>query len=114
MRISYNDAAYILSYKKPHRLARICCTFEIVPTDYEGFRIQEYVKWPIFILAYIPAALLDFLACAWNGGVKYYTLPKRQIFQYTVLKWDYAADRIKERIPEFCKKSDDPGKEEKT
>lgn len=102
MKIRYDDAAYILNYRKKHWFQKWFCTYTVNPLDNEGYRIACDIKMPVYILLVVPYFILSVLWCIWETGIKNgeYFLPRRTD-EYTAAKYDYASDRIRERCPQL-------------
>jgi hypothetical protein len=99
-KLTYDEAAYILSYKKPHRLQRLCCAYYVNQTDDGGFFLECLVRWPIYTLFYLPAMIIEIAYCIYDGGLKEVGHWSRRIESYHIGKFDYASDRIKEVLCE--------------
>lgn len=79
MKISYEDAAYILNYKKGHKLEKYGCNWEIkMSCDVEG-QIMCSVKTWLYCLLFIPACIFEVFSLIWDGGLKNFEIPDKVI-----------------------------------
>lgn len=103
MKITYDDAAYILNYRKKHWFQKWFCTFTVTPVDYGAYRIDCEIKTPVYIMLVIPYFILSVLWCIWETGIKNgdYFLSRRT-HEYYAAKYDYAGERIRERFPQLA------------
>lgn len=89
MRISYKEAAYILNYKKKHTFQKLTCAHKLMyDEEHDRFLLTCNITWPMFVLLYVPALILDFFSSAWSCGIKYVTPLSRRMFGYYFFKWD--------------------------
>ena len=79
VKISYSDWAHIRNYKKVHWMECACCFFRLskVKEISDTFRVESKVYLIAYILLFIPAVVLTFFACIWDGGLKTFELPTR-------------------------------------
>lgn len=95
LKLKYKEAAYVLNYKKSHRLQKWLCDWTIEEKG-DGYYIKCQVKLPIFIIVYLPVAIVEFALYAWDEGIKYYHLPTRLVFSCHSSSQDYVTKRVKE------------------
>lgn len=82
MRISYNEAAYILNYKQNHKFKRYLVAWTLKMSVLHGYIFYEVeckIAWWFFILSYIPVSIITLLWCMWDSGIKEYELYKRDV-----------------------------------
>lgn len=94
-KIPYDEAAYIRSYKNRHWFEKWCCNWYIREED-GYFKLYCRIKWPVFIVIYVPVTIIDLCWCAWSCGIKYFTPEPRTIHDYSVNKFDRAYERMLE------------------
>lgn len=95
MRITYNQASYIMHYTEPHRFQHYFCNWTVEPKE-EGYYISCDMKWIVFILLYIPMLIVELINCLIFKGIINYIMPTRNIISYCSSKYDYVTKRIKE------------------
>ena len=100
MRITYNQASYIMHYTEPHKFEHYFCNYTIKPLE-NGYFISCDMKWIVFILLYIPMLIVELINCLIFEGIINYILPTRKIISYCSSKYDYATKRIEEVVPCF-------------
>lgn len=100
MKITHNQASYIMLYTKPHRFQHYFCNWTVEPKE-EGYYISCDMKWIVFILLYIPMLIVELINCLIFEGIINYILPTRNITSYCSSKYDYATKRIEEVVPCF-------------
>lgn len=100
MRVKYEDAAYILNYKKEHEFQKLFCVFTVEPRDNDGYMIACDIKIPAYIFMVIPYFVLSLFWSIWECGIVHgdYILSRRT-HEYHASKYDYASERIRERCP---------------
>lgn len=89
MKISFKEAACILYYKKKHTFEKLACVHRL-SYDEEGnlFTLTCDISWPVFILLYIPALIVEFVGSAWDCGIKYTSQLERNIYRETFFSWE--------------------------
>lgn len=100
MKITYDDAAYILNYQKQHWFQKLFCTYTVTPIEDEMYMITCNIKIPVYVMLVIPYFIFSIFWCIWETGLKNgeYLLSRRT-HEYYATKYDYASDRIRERFP---------------
>ena len=89
MKVSYKEFAKFLNYKKPHRLMRLNCNFYLEPTPYGDTRARAIIKWPVYLLLFIPVHIIAFFAYIWDGGIKNFTFEGRTVVNMIISrKWE--------------------------
>lgn len=100
MNITYNQASYIMHYTKPHKFEHYFCNYTIVPLK-DGYFISCDMKWPVFILLYIPVSILELIYYLIYEGISNYIPLSKTVDSYLSSKYDYATKRVEEVIPCF-------------
>jgi len=82
MKISYEDAAYILNYKKHHKFEKYGCNWEItMGRDVEGQIICSIKIW-LYCLLFIPTCIFEVFLLIWDGGLKDFEIPDKFIHRW--------------------------------
>ena len=100
MKITHNQASYIMHYTEPHRFQHCFCNWTVEPKE-ECYFISCDIKWIVFILLYIPMLIVELINCLIFEGIINYILPTRNIISYCSSRYDYATKRIEEVVPCF-------------
>ena len=100
MKITYNQASYIMHHTQPHKFEHYFCNYTIKPLE-NGYFISCDMKWIVFILLYIPMLIVELINCLIFEGIINYILPTRNVISYFSSKYDYATERIEEVVPCF-------------
>ena len=77
-KISYKDFAYLMNYKTRHPFIKYCCNCYLEERDASAL-LTSKVKWPLYILLFIPVHIIIFFYCLWDGGIKEYDIWERTI-----------------------------------
>ena len=85
MRITFNEANYIMRRKKPHRLERMFCYWTIQKANNSSGWLYCYIKWWVYILCFIPAHALVFICRLWDGGLKEFRIEPREIHSFVII-----------------------------
>lgn len=82
MKINMNQVNYIIGTERPHINERMCflANFELRKVDNYNYAIIGKAKFIVFVLLFIPCAILDLFDCAWNNGLKHYNLPNPIVY----------------------------------
>ena len=89
MKVSYKEFAQFMNYKEPHRLMRLNCNFYLEPVACDCTRVRAIMKWPAYILWFIPVHIIAFFAYAWDGGIKNFTIESRTLInRVRPKKWE--------------------------
>ena len=100
MKITHNQASYIMHYTEPHRFQHYFCNYTIKPLE-DGYFISCDIKWIVFILLYIPMLIVELINCLIFEGIINYIMPTRNVTSYCSSKYDYATESIEEVVPCF-------------
>ena len=100
MKITHNQASYIMHHTQPHKFEHYFCNCTIKPLE-DGYFISCDIKWIVFILLYIPMLIVELINCLIFEGIINYILPTRNIISYCSSRYDYATKRIEEVVPCF-------------
>ena len=97
MKLKHEDACYVLGYKKPHKIAKVLCDWDLY-IDAGCFTITADIKVLPFILLYIPWIIYEIANNAWNYGLKEFKLPTRTVFSQVY--WFYGTEyyRLKDKV----------------
>ncbi len=76
-KISYEEYAILLGYKKNHMIEKIACNHYIEDNDDYSVNVISKVKMPVYILLFIPANIIQMLWCMWDGGLKNFSIEPR-------------------------------------
>lgn len=94
MKISYNDATYILNYKKNHFFKKHFCNWKLDKRSDTAYSIKCFMKWWIYVLIFIPAHLIDLFVALYDGGLKEFEIESREssinIYSYTYFTFNRA------------------------
>lgn len=89
MKVSYKEFAKFMGYKKPHRLMQLNCNFYLEPRPCDCTQARAIMKWPAYILWFIPVHVIAFFAYIWDGGLKNFTFERREITNMIIpRKWE--------------------------
>ena len=102
MKITHDQASYILGYKKPHRFAKYCGVWSVEPVEdgHYGYCISCKIKWWIYLLLIVPVSIIEAVLSMWDGGLRYYRPSNREVCCYTAVLYSTEYDRIIETIKE--------------
>lgn len=84
-KITYNDNATLLGYKKNHTLERFACN-HYIEDNRHSVKVITKVKWPVYIALFIPACIFQAVALVWDGGLKNFRIESRTIHNNIVWK----------------------------
>ena len=84
MKITYEENAILLGYKKNHWFERIACN-HYIKDDLDNVMVITKVKWPVYIALFIPACLFEIIMLIWDGGLKEFSIAPRTI--HTNMVW---------------------------
>jgi len=85
-KITYKELATLLGYKKNHPFQRIACNHYIEEEEYD-VRVISQIKWPVYIVLFIPSCILQAVALMWDGGLKNnFCIEPRTTLNYAVWK----------------------------
>ncbi len=76
-KISYEELAILLGYKKNHMLEKIACDHYIEDNDDCIVNVISKVKMPAYILLFVPACIFQALVLMWDGGLKNFSIEPR-------------------------------------
>ena len=80
-KLTYNEFAKAVRYKKPHRLMKLTCSFTKEEHKYDDvFRVRVKLFW--FIILFIPACIIEFFERVWTDVIMDFDLPERSIGYY--------------------------------
>lgn len=89
MKVSYKEFAKFLGYKQPHYLMRFNCNMYLEPMPYDCTRARAVVKWPAYLILFIPVHIYKFFYCLWDGGIKEFTFEGREVTNHVISrKWE--------------------------
>lgn len=78
MKITYEEAAYIRGYKQKHFMEKHFCDWYIEKVgDCSGHMKLRVKRW-FYILAFIPAHIIQAFLCMWDGGLKEFGFEPRE------------------------------------
>lgn len=78
-KITYDQARYILNWKKPHRFAKYCGVWTVEPKEV-GYVIRCDVKWWVYIILVVPATIIEAVLLMWDGGLRYCRPVERNVY----------------------------------
>lgn len=82
MKITANELKEIQNRKKtPSRFVN----YELVKTEWGGFTIKRNIKLIPYLIAFIPAHLLQLVALLWDGGLKEFSIESRKMPSYELM-----------------------------
>lgn len=85
-KITYQDTAILLGYKKNHLLERIGCNHYLTNDTLYSVKVITEIKWPVYIALFIPACIFQIINLIWDGGLKEFSIEPRTINSHTVFK----------------------------
>lgn len=85
MKITYEEAAYIRGYKQKHFMEKHFCDWYIEKVGDCSGHMKLRVKWWFYILAFIPAHIIQAFLCMWDGGLKEFGFEPRECVWSNVL-----------------------------
>ena len=88
MTIKYKDAADILKFRKRHWWLKHTAVWKLSRTDEYNYKLTCDIAWWFYILAYIPANLINVFIAMWDYGLKEFELTKRHFRTYNIHKTD--------------------------
>ena len=80
-KISYKDFAYLMNYKRRHPFIKYCCNCYLEERD-ASVLLTAKVKWPVYILLFVPVHIIIFFYCLWDGGIKEYDMWERTMTSF--------------------------------
>lgn len=84
-RISYGEAAFILDYKKHHRLAHWFCNYDAALHNNNEGHVEINFKWWARALFFIPYSIIQFFYLLWDGGIKEFEILRSNINYYNMV-----------------------------
>lgn len=98
--ISAQDWEYIGGRNPTRKWARVFCRYILVEKGGRLLRKAEIRLVPYLIL-FLPVCVVTFLSCAWDGGLKDFSLPSRRIrvdhLEVNTKAWEHAKE-VWERV----------------
>ena len=83
-KISYNDVAYICSFKKNHFFRKHFCNNYIWMNNLNEGMLKCDMKIWFYILMFIPSCIIEFFYLLWDGGIKYFEFFPRNVRTDTI------------------------------
>lgn len=83
MKITFDEMMYITRKKKRNLFEKYCATWKLIKRNDNEYVISGYVRWWYYIIAFLPACFLAFMA----GGLSYFEKPKREFFCHNCIGW---------------------------
>ena len=81
-KLTYNEFAKAVGYKKPHRFMKLACNFTRESRKYDDvFRVHVKLFW--FIILFIPACIIEFFGRIWTDVIMDFDLPERLVGRYS-------------------------------
>ena len=89
MKVTYKEFAQFMGYKKPHYLSRFSCNFYLETTPCDWTKARVVIKWPAYLLGFLPVHIIKFLYCLWDEGIKHFTFENRIVMSQIISrKWE--------------------------
>lgn len=98
-KISYDNWADIRRYKEFHRDEAIGYKFYLYHFENDVYQARAIGKWWVYILLFIPAHILNFFYCLWDGGLRDFSIERRPRLSSTI----YPKDKAHEVCEEISK-----------
>lgn len=102
MKITYEQAAYILDWMRPHKFARYCGSWNVGSGDEDGchyYTLRCDIKWWIYLLMIVPVTIVEAIYSMWDGGLRGYRPSGRNVCFYKFFPYNDARyKRIEEVI----------------
>ena len=96
-KIKYEDASYILNYKKKHLLEKWFCNCYILPTNKDnGCDIFCKIKLIYYLISFIPLHIIIFFSLIYDGGLKNFYILPREVYRWHYLNCSKPFNKIKE------------------
>jgi hypothetical protein len=77
-KISMKDWEYIGKYNPAAKWLRPLCSYTLTETII-GFRRDCKIGWPMYLILFLPAHLIQLLYCLWDGGLKEFSIQGRHL-----------------------------------
>ena len=77
-KISMKDWEYIGKYNPAAKWLRPLCSYTLTETII-GFRRDCKIGWPMYLILFLPAHLIQLFYCLWDGGLKEFSIQGRHI-----------------------------------
>lgn len=78
-KITRKDWEYIGKYNPAAKWLRPFCSYTLTELDKGGYRRECRIGWPVYLLIFIPAHVLQALYCMWDGGLKEFEVAERYL-----------------------------------
>jgi len=82
IKISYDEAAYILCYGDPYIFEKFFCNHYLKQENKNSYTIYCYIKWWFYILVFPITTLIHLAMCFWDGGLKEFEFEPRQFYAW--------------------------------
>ncbi len=83
MKLTYNEFATLLGYKKKHTLEHYACKF-YGDDGQSVLNVRAEIRWPIYILVFPFACLIQAVCLLWDGGLREFSLEPRCIKRHQI------------------------------
>lgn len=95
-KISLKDWTYIGKCNYAVKWCRPLCSYTLIKKDETTYTRCQKLGLFAYILLFIPAHLIQFFECLWDGGLREFTIIKREIGQDHVFKHHTAFERAEQ------------------
>lgn len=92
-RISLKDWTYIGKGNYAAKWCRSLCTYTLIKQDDMTFIREQKLDLFMYILMFLPMHLLQFFECLWDGGLREFTILKRELGRDYIEKQQAAFER---------------------
>lgn len=82
IKISYDEAAYILNYGGSHTFEKFFCNHYLKQENKNSYTIYCYTKWWFHILIFPITTLIHLIMCFWDCGLKEFEFESRQVYAW--------------------------------
>ena len=78
-KINFSQWEAMGKYNYVTKWLRPFCKYTLEEKANGSYYRRQYLGWPIYLILFIPAHILQFFYCAWDGGIKYFEFQGRYI-----------------------------------
>lgn len=78
-KITLDQWTMLGKYNHAQPWLRNLCTYTLTKESDTKYRRDQYIGWLFYIVAFIPACIIQLGYCLWDGGLKEFELPPRYL-----------------------------------
>lgn len=79
MKITYDEATYILKYKEKHFLEKYGCVWDLHFDNPGQALLTCNFRWLLYILLFLPVHFIKMACCLWDGGLREFEIEPRMV-----------------------------------